>query len=69
MARLTITVRDVNDNAPQLRNTPYRFDVSEGATPGHLVGIMSATDIDEGDNGQVRGAVIISVLVSNVFQV
>ncbi|KAK7096863.1 protocadherin-9-like [Littorina saxatilis] len=52
-ARLTLTVRDANDNTPQLQGTPYRFTVSEGATAGHVVAVLSATDVDEGQNGQV----------------
>ncbi|KAL8623123.1 hypothetical protein ACOMHN_065033 [Nucella lapillus] len=53
-ARLTVKVRDLNDNAPQLERTPYHFSVSEGAAPGHVVAILTARDLDEGDNGQVE---------------
>ncbi|XP_076467582.1 protocadherin gamma-B5-like [Babylonia areolata] len=53
-ARLTVTVRDVNDNTPRLHGLPYHFNVSEGAAPGHLVAIMSADDLDQGLNGEVE---------------
>lgn len=53
-ARLTITIRDVNDNSPQLMHTPYRYNVTEAAEPGHVVGVMAASDADEGDNGEVQ---------------
>lgn len=53
-AGLTVTVRDMNDNVPQLLGTPYHFRVSEGVSPGQMIGHMSAVDLDEGNNGQVQ---------------
>lgn len=52
-SRLAITIRDVNDNFPQLADTPYWFSVSEAAQERDVVGLMSASDFDEGLNGEV----------------
>ncbi|XP_074865644.1 cadherin-related family member 2 [Carettochelys insculpta] len=43
---VTITVEDVNDNAPVFLNEPYAFSVREGLA-GALVGSVEATDGDQ----------------------
>ncbi|KAM6408684.1 cadherin-related family member 2 [Rhynochetos jubatus] len=43
---VTITVGDVNDNAPMFLNHSYEFSVFEGS-PGFLVGEVEATDADQ----------------------
>nr|KAG5709273.1 hypothetical protein BaRGS_018025 [Batillaria attramentaria] len=53
-ARLTVTVRDVNDNYPQLLHTPYRYNVTEAAETDHVVGVMVAEDADGERNGEVE---------------
>ena len=50
---LIVKVRDVNDNAPQFRNTPYAETVSEGAVQGNLLLTVLAVDVDSGQNAAV----------------
>ncbi|NWH70773.1 CDHR2 protein, partial [Piaya cayana] len=45
LVNVTITVRDVNDNAPVFLNQSYEFSVFEDS-PGSLVGKVEATDAD-----------------------
>ncbi|XP_069725418.1 cadherin-related family member 2 [Phaenicophaeus curvirostris] len=45
LVNVTITVRDVNDNAPMFLNQSYEFSVFEDS-PGSLVGKVEATDAD-----------------------
>jgi len=49
---LTVTVTDVNDNAPVFGAGSYRFAVNEGLDIGTLVGVVSASDLDAGANGE-----------------
>ena len=51
-----ITIRDVNDNAPQFLNSSYVFEISELAESGVIVGGVSAEDSDAGSNAQIRYA-------------
>lgn len=51
---LRIQVLDVNDNAPVFGNpSGYRFVIEEEKEPGTVVGVVSATDADEGKNGKI----------------
>ncbi|XP_070595066.1 cadherin-related family member 2 isoform X2 [Erythrolamprus reginae] len=43
---VTITVEDVNDNAPHFSSSNYEFSVSEGVQ-GALVGVVEARDADQ----------------------
>ncbi|XP_078469911.1 cadherin-7-like [Lampetra planeri] len=52
-ATVTITLEDVNDNAPLFPQGTYRASVSEAAVPGMTVGRVRAQDADEGDNARV----------------
>ncbi|NXY50681.1 CDHR2 protein, partial [Ceuthmochares aereus] len=45
LVNVTITVRDVNDNAPVFLNQSYEFSVFEDS-PGSFVGDVNATDAD-----------------------
>jgi len=49
--RLNITVLDVNDNPPTFMSS--NFSVPENQPSGYVVGNISASDPDEGDNGTV----------------
>lgn len=56
VARLTINVLDVNDNAPRFRPfgvTNFTEQILEGAQPGTTLLSVSAVDPDKGPNGQV----------------
>lgn len=50
---VTITLLDINDNAPNFTKTTYDFYVSENVLTSHLVGIVQATDSDSNENGTV----------------
>uniref|UniRef100_A0A8C3SRV4 FAT atypical cadherin 4 n=1 Tax=Chelydra serpentina TaxID=8475 RepID=A0A8C3SRV4_CHESE len=50
---VTIFVTDINDNAPRFTKTSYYLDCPELAEVGLKVTQVSATDPDEGSNGQV----------------
>ena len=52
-ATVSITVTDVNDNAPDFGNTGMLYvNVSEGAFVGFSVATVTATDKDSGPNGE-----------------
>ncbi|XP_033990006.1 protocadherin alpha-13-like isoform X3 [Trematomus bernacchii] len=48
-----VNVLDVNDNTPSFSKTLYKARVKENAQAGSLVIQLSATDLDEGDNGRL----------------
>ncbi|XP_032192326.1 protocadherin beta-15-like isoform X1 [Mustela erminea] len=50
---LTVTVSDVNDNAPAFSQTTYTLRVRENNSPALHIGSVSATDRDSGANAQV----------------
>lgn len=54
-ATCTVRVRvtDENDNAPRLSEERYFMSISENRPPGDIVGRVSATDRDAGQNGRV----------------
>ena len=52
--RLTVTVTDVNDNAPEFPQRAVVRQVQEGLAPGSTVLKLEATDRDSGDNGRVE---------------
>lgn len=43
-----ITILDVNDNSPVIKNLPQTVKVSEGKQVGSVVFVLSATDEDQG---------------------
>ncbi|XP_062986176.1 protocadherin alpha-C1-like isoform X7 [Elgaria multicarinata webbii] len=55
-ARVVVTVLDTNDNAPTFEHSVYRASVLENSPNGTLVTRVHATDLDEGQNGEVRYA-------------
>ncbi|KAF6082386.1 hypothetical protein HJG60_014643 [Phyllostomus discolor] len=48
-----IEVLDINDNTPELRVTSLSLSVPEDAPLGTVIALISVTDRDAGDNGQV----------------
>ncbi|XP_055064438.2 protocadherin-16 [Misgurnus anguillicaudatus] len=52
-ATVEIAVLDVNDNNPKFSTSGYTIDVSEDAAVGSVVLDVTATDADEGENGQI----------------
>ncbi|KAI5099594.1 protocadherin Fat 4, partial [Silurus meridionalis] len=51
--QIHITVLDVNDNAPVFKQKVYKASVLENAPKGTKLAKVSASDADEGTNGQV----------------
>ncbi|XP_066506577.1 protocadherin gamma-A11-like [Hoplias malabaricus] len=50
---ILVLVQDVNDNAPVFSQSVYRAQLMENALPGTSVIHITATDVDEGANGQI----------------
>jgi len=46
-------VIDANDHAPRFDESQYAFDVLENAEVGTLIGRVSASDDDDGDNALI----------------
>ncbi|OXB77374.1 UNVERIFIED_CONTAM: hypothetical protein H355_012081 [Colinus virginianus] len=53
-AKVSISVTDVNDNAPQLTVSSVLSEISEDAAPGTVVALVHVQDRDSGGNGEVR---------------
>ncbi|XP_041845371.1 protocadherin gamma-A6-like isoform X11 [Melanotaenia boesemani] len=51
--RIHITVLDANDNAPVCSQPVYKADVKENSPEGTVITTVSASDKDEGVNGEV----------------
>ncbi|XP_048816767.1 protocadherin alpha-2-like isoform X2 [Lagopus muta] len=51
--QLLISVLDANDNAPQFNQSVYKVQLPEDAIPGIVFLQLSATDKDEGINGEI----------------
>ncbi|XP_024919227.1 putative protocadherin beta-18 [Cynoglossus semilaevis] len=52
-AVIHVTVLDANDNAPVFSQGIYKASVAENSLPGTVVVVVSASDADEGVNGEV----------------
>ncbi|XP_065814787.1 uncharacterized protein [Labrus bergylta] len=52
--RVQVDVEDINDNAPEIVLTSKPSPVREDAPSGTVVALISARDLDSGDNGKVR---------------
>ncbi|NXU20747.1 PCDGK protein, partial [Pardalotus punctatus] len=52
--KVLVEVVDVNDNAPEVTVTSVYSPVPEDAAPGTVVALLSVTDLDSHDNGQVN---------------
>ena len=50
---VTIIVTDTNDNAPRFDNDEYTVDVDEDVEKNTVLVQVTATDPDEGDNGEI----------------
>ena len=53
-ASVKITVKDDNDNTPIFVESEYRFTVEENLPAGTVVGYVSATDLDIGNNALLQ---------------
>ena len=50
---VTVTVEDVNDNNPRFSDSGYSVQFPENLPIGTIVGIVTATDLDSGTNGEI----------------
>ncbi|KAL4226555.1 Protocadherin Fat 4 [Mactra antiquata] len=53
MLALTVIVDDINDNAPTFEHKNYIFNVKEDAKLGTSIGLLTASDLDQGRNAFV----------------
>ncbi|POI19286.1 hypothetical protein CIB84_016969, partial [Bambusicola thoracicus] len=53
-AKVSISVTDVNDNAPEISVRSALSEISEDAAPGTVVALVHVQDRDSGANGEVR---------------
>ncbi|XP_063025248.1 protocadherin gamma-A10-like [Melospiza melodia melodia] len=53
-AKVTVSVTDVNDNAPELTVSSSLTEISEDAPSGTVVALLHVNDRDSGANGEVR---------------
>lgn len=51
---VVINVLDLNDNDPKFMLSSYTFSVLENRPPLSAVGMVTVTDVDQGENGQVH---------------
>ncbi|XP_063304116.1 protocadherin alpha-13-like isoform X9 [Pelobates fuscus] len=70
-AQLIITVQDVNDNAPLFDKPFYAVSLLENALKGTIVTKLNATDLDEGENGEIFYAFnnVVSQQVMSLFSI
>lgn len=52
-ANVLVRVLDVNDNMPVAASSSYTFTTQENINPPTVVGVVSASDLDAGDNGKI----------------
>ncbi|NXR29144.1 PCDGC protein, partial [Cinclus mexicanus] len=67
-ARIRVTVVDANDNAPVFSQAEYMVRVPEDVPVGSILVTVTATDADEGLNGQVKYSYeMVSVKATEAF--
>ncbi|OCT87881.1 hypothetical protein XELAEV_18021584mg [Xenopus laevis] len=57
-AKVLIQIIDENDNAPQIFFTSITTLIPEDSTPGTVVALIEAHDLDSGENGEVNCQII-----------
>ncbi|XP_040297142.1 protocadherin gamma-C5-like isoform X1 [Bufo bufo] len=55
---VTLSVSDINDNAPVFTQSTYNAFINENSDPGTLLCIVSATDLDEGVNSDLVYSIV-----------
>lgn len=56
--KVLVKVTDVNDNAPEITFSTVTESVSEKAAPGTVIALLSVTDKDAEENGQMHVAIL-----------
>ncbi|XP_053371778.1 protocadherin alpha-2-like [Clarias gariepinus] len=56
--QIVINIQDINDNNPVFSKPLYRASINENASPGAKVLTVSASDADEGNNGEVSYSIL-----------
>ncbi|XP_071191375.1 protocadherin gamma-C5-like isoform X4 [Salvelinus alpinus] len=51
---IKIKIADVNDNAPEIIITSLTSPIPENSSPGVVIALISAKDLDGGENGKVK---------------
>ncbi|XP_059339841.1 protocadherin gamma-A10-like [Ammospiza nelsoni] len=68
-ARIRVTVVDANDNAPVFSQAEYTVRVPEDVPVGSVLVTVTATDADQGLNGQLKYSYqIVSLKASEIFR-
>ncbi|XP_060083689.1 protocadherin-9-like [Ylistrum balloti] len=57
-ATVTLTIKDVNDEAPMFSKPVFVFEISENKHAGTNVAQIVATDRDEGDNSKIAYSIV-----------
>ncbi|KAK7467811.1 hypothetical protein BaRGS_00036955, partial [Batillaria attramentaria] len=68
-AFVSITVLDVNDNAPEVTTDLVTLFVQKNSSVGSVIGFIEARDRDRGDNGALLFEITDSSLPSNAVQI
>ncbi|VDH90723.1 protocadherin-16/23 [Mytilus galloprovincialis] len=55
---VTITIDDINDNAPVFTQFPYSKNIASSSSSNSLVTTVTARDADSGDNGRVTYSLV-----------
>ncbi|GCB65945.1 hypothetical protein scyTo_0000507 [Scyliorhinus torazame] len=60
-AKVMIELIDVNDNAPKIEVTSVSSAIAEDAQPGTVIAVITVTDLDSEENGQIYCQVPVSI--------
>lgn len=61
----TVQISDVNDNPPYFQRSRYELAISENNSPGAFITAVTATDPDDGENGQVTYTILESFILGS----
>ncbi|XP_069781492.1 protocadherin-18-like [Narcine bancroftii] len=59
---VTVQIADVNDNAPQFQKRKYELLLDENNLPGAFITLVTASDLDMTENGQVTYTILESYI-------
>ncbi|KAF6096022.1 protocadherin 18 [Phyllostomus discolor] len=61
----TVQISDINDNPPYFQRSRYELAISENNSPGAFITAVTATDPDDGENGQVTYTILESFILGS----